>query len=366
MIWLIPKKTIPSILSSRIKALASFCISGLLIVSCASQQTSTPTFVRSPETSTLARLVPNGKLTETLTPTLLLPIEDATQEVQNFINATMTARQTTLDAKWATQSAILPSCGYWGPETYSPDGNWIAFECLEPGIGVYNRKDTSIAWYFSYYKTFGLKYDNGNHFGKLIPKHWSNDRKYLYFAPFVGGDGGCPIYNEGQALFRLDLSSGKYTYILAPVENLSYYNFSFSNGDTYLGYFETWREQQVLKLANLISSQEFEIPLDKNYSGAGFLIWSQDNTQVFFSARTGEECENMKYDVITMSVNNHDQKTILSNNPIGYRPVQWIDENNIIVSAGITGSGYSENYYDLNILTGKLSPYIQITPTATP
>ena len=290
-------------------------------------------------------------LTLTLTP-ILDPAQSAAIETQNSTIATR-------DAQIEKDIEIVPKCGWSGNHNYSPDGNWVAFECLENGMGIYNLKDSSKSWFFSYYDTFGLKYENGNHFGKIKPKYWSNDGKYLYFFPFFGGDGGCVFYAEGQALFRLDLESGKYSEVLLPTENSSYYNFSFSNDEKYLGYFEVWQKYPILNLLNLTTNKHQEIPLGEKYSGAGYLIWSQDDNQVLFSARSGDECESMVYYLVTLNLENQIQKIVFEGDKEKYFPVKWIDENLILVEAG-----FSEEYFYLNTGTGEILPYNE--PTSTP
>ncbi|MFZ5879707.1 MAG: hypothetical protein ACOY0R_10075, partial [Chloroflexota bacterium] len=160
---------------------------------------------------------------------------------------------------------------------------------------------------------------------------------------------------------KLDLSTGVYTDMFAPSESSGYYNFSFSNGDTYLAYFETWREQQALMLLDMSSGKISETSLDPKYSGAGHIIWSPDNMLVAFSAQSGAECETMTYDIIVLDMNTHRQRSILSDDPLFHRPIQWLDENHILVSVRFT-----EEYYALNIQTGELSPHVKIIPSKTP
>jgi len=324
----------------------------LFIGACTSQvvaptQTMIPTSTQFPETKTPP--IP----TSTSTPTL--------SSVQLPIIETQNSAIATRDAQVATAIAILPDCGWSSNHNYSPDGNWVAFECLEYGMGAYNLKDFSKSSYFSYYDTFGLKYENGNHFGKLKPKHWSIDGKYLYFSPFFGGDGGCVYYAEGQALLRLDLLSGKYSEVLSPTENSSYFNFSFSNDEKYLGYFEVWQEHPILNLLDFTTNKHQEIPLGEKYSGAGSIVWSPDNNQVLFSARSGDECESMVYYLVALNLKDHAQKVVFEGNQEKYFPVKWVDENLILIEAG-----FSEKYSYMSISTGEILPYNEPAPTSRP
>ena len=173
-------------------ALSIFAVSfGIcLSVGACTNQVPTPTqtlVVVTPQAIQTTLSIPTSTLTSTLSPQ-----QQVTKEYPDSAIATMDAEMT-----------IIPNCVLPLYRDHSPDGSWIALECLENGIGVYNLNDSSKSWYFSYYDTFGSRYENGNRSGRLKPEHWSVDGKYLYFAPFIGGDGGCVYYAEGQALFRL-------------------------------------------------------------------------------------------------------------------------------------------------------------------
>jgi len=235
-------------------------------------------------------------------------------------------------------------------------------ECSEYGMGVYNLFDFSRAWFFSYYNVYGSEHDNGNTFGEVRPRHWSEDGKYLYFAPFFFGDGGCAIYYEALGLLRLDLYSGEFVEILSPDETWYTYNLTFSNDDNDWGYIETWNQPPILKLTNLATQTQEEIPLGENYSGAGNLIWSQDNTQIIYSARSGEDCVEMTYYLVLMDVKNQTSKIILEGQWADpYKPVQWVDEDRVIVV-----EWFSEASFTLDLITGELLPYQPPEPDANP
>jgi len=225
-------------------------------------------------------------------------------------------------------------------------------ECSEYGMAVYNLGDASKHWFFSYRDIYGSRYDNGNQYGIVQPKRWSGDGRYLYFVPFFYGDGGCAFYYEAQALLRLDLSSGDYVEILSPTEDGFSYNISFSDDDVYLGVIETWQEHPILKLTNLTLQTREEIPLGEQYSGAGNLVWSQDHSQILFSARSGDECGNMTYYLVWMDMTNRSRKVILEGKWTDpYKPIRWVDENHVILAEWFSGKIFS-----LDLRTGKISP----------
>jgi hypothetical protein len=292
-------------------------------------------------------------LTASLTPGLS-PAQQATRLFENSSLATVEAEMT-----------ILAGCGAPLKRYYSPDQNWVAVECVnDGGLGVYNPRDPSKAWFLSYYQAFGLKHANGNFPGRLIPKHWSVDGKYLYFFPHEDKDAGCIWYPEGQALLRLDLSTGKFLEILVPDEDSIDYNFSFSNNDTYLGYFETGQEYPTLYLRNLLTGAIQKIFIGEQFTEAGFLVWSPDNRQVLFSARSGADCNNMTYYLVLVNTRNYAQKIILEGKTARFLPFQWLEENQAIVT--FIKSDYSRDYFYLDLTTGATRPYPLSTPSKEP
>lgn len=256
------------------------------------------------------------------------------------------------------QSLLSSDCGEFINPGFSPDEDWVAAECSEHGMAVSNTSDRSRSWFFSYLNIYGAKYDNGNAFGQVQPKHWSQDGRYLYFVPFFYGDGGCAIYYQAQGLFRLDLSSRKYTELLAPDENGFTYNISFSGDDKYLGYIETWTEHPILVLNDLVTQTRMEIPLGNQYSGAGNFVWSQDHTQALFSARSGKDCLDMTYYLVLLNMNDFEQKVILEGKwTEPYKPIEWTDATRITVAEWFSGT-----IHTLDLMTGDLQPITGTQP----
>ena len=338
------------------------CMSGLWVGACSFGQVSTPTPdqpaspSRPSQTPQASALKPSLTLTASLTPDLS-PAQQATHLFENTSSATVEAEMT-----------ILAGCGAPLERYYSPDRNWVAVECINNGgLGVYNPTDPSKAWFLTYYEAFGLKHANGSFSGRLIPKHWSVDGKYLYFFPHQSGDPGCISYPEGQALLRLNLSTGKFSEILVPDEesgNYNVYNFSFSNNDAYLGYFETGQEHSTLYSRNMLSGAIQKILIGEQFTEAGFLVWSPDNRQVLFSARSGADCNNMTYYLVLINPRNYTQKIILEGKTARFLPSKWIEGNQVIITSVKTD--YSREYFCLDLTTGAIRPYQQPASSQEP
>jgi hypothetical protein len=337
----------------RLLIVVGFVCIGLLATAC-SNELPTPTQTQFIIPTKYPSTTPKPTLVATSTPTMSSS-QRATEDARNSIIATTEAHET-------TEASVFPNCGWPSNRNYSPDGNWIAVECSNYGLGVYSADDHSKAWFFSYYDDFANKYGSNIHDGHLRVKHWSTNGQYLYIMPFFGGDGGCPAYYEGQALLSIELSTGEISDIVSPSDFWSYYNFSFSNDEELISYFETWLEHPVLKIRSF--DKQIEIPIGNNYSGAGDLIWSQDNNQVLFSAKSGEECENLKYYLIVLNLKDRSQKVVLEGEDADkYQPIQWINENQVMLA----DYDYStEIYYSLNLTTGEVSEYSQPAATAKP
>ena len=260
----------------------------------------------------------------------------------------------------ATEIAIFPGCGTPIEHDYSPDGQWVALEC-DYMTGVYNLNDLSKAWSLKYNEIFGIADKQENYSIMISPTHWSVDGRYLYLTirPFM--DGGCPKYGGGISLIRLDLLTGKIIQTLRLTENgFGLYEFSFSKDDAYLAYFQTWIDHPILNIRNSINGDERHIPLGEQYNEAGNVIWSPDKSRIIFSARSGENCENLVYYLVMMNLDNLKQTILLEGPTFDYYPIDWTEENNILLDLGALGYG------SLNLATKEITPYLTPTPTPNP
>lgn len=250
----------------------------------------------------------------------------------------------------ATERSLFYDCGWVIQRIHSDDGVWTAAQCVGNYIGLYKPKDLSKNYYLNYYDVYGGKYENGNHDGKLKPVHFSNDRQTFYFSPHLVGDGGCPVYGWNYGLFKINLKTGVIVEQVSPEENAGF-NFAFSHDDKYLAYLYSNLKLPNIQIQDLKYNTQKEIPIDGVYSEAGAMIWSPDDGQLIFSARTGEDCFEMNYSVISLDLKNLNQKVIVQGSAKMIFPVQWIDTEHILVI-----TGFNPVYSILNTTTGELEP----------
>ena len=345
-----------------IVALAFLC---LLLAACGGGQVVTPvvtgtaapslTATVKPPTSTL---LPAPTSTPTSRPTNTSAPSQTPDLTLAATKKVATEARSTEKALAATEEAIL-GCDPVD-RSYSPDGAWVAIECAESVTGVYNRSVPTITWQIDYSETFQLQYYEESMWGYMHPIHWSPDGGYLYLMPTpLGMDGGCPWYVDGMALLRLDLATGDATYTLSPAKG--FYDVSFSRGGGYLAYFRNWIEPPALNLLNMVTGDEQYILLDKQYTGAGDVLWSPDGSRIVLSARAGEDCEHMTYSLIMIELGDLSQSVLLEQPDAPYTPLEWTEDDQIILDLG-----YSLDYGSLDLATGEVTPYQMPTPTAAP
>jgi len=372
------------------RAILILCLASLILTACGQNQSPIPSAVTG-RTETAIISTPEVPLTTTpsafpspspslqpiqspihnLTPSFtFIPGEDAislgliytpTPTRTQTRTPTETATfSTTRQAIRATENAIIPGCGLPMSDYHSPDGRWVAVECMEHLTAVYNQADPSIIHVLKYGETFGLEYDEGNDFGMLGVEFWSLDGQFLYLAPYPCClDGGCPSYLDGLALLRLDVFTGEVTYTLRPGERLDFYNISFSTDGTLLAYFREWIEHPILNIQNLTTGEEIHIPLGDQYDEAGDVVWSPDKSRIAFSARTGQECSEMVSYLVIMDLDDLSQTRLIETPGGEPRPLSWTQDGNIIFMWG-----YGPDYGSVNVSTGVITPYP--TPTSAP
>jgi hypothetical protein len=249
----------------------------------------------------------------------------------------------------ATEEILFPWCGPDNRRLYSDSGDWVATRCINNSLGVYNLNDLKDKFYFTYLDVYGNENQDGNGSGLLRPIHFSKSEGYFYFSPSQSWD-GCPMYEINYALYKLDLKTGGISNQVSPEDKVGF-NFAFSEDDKYLAYIASNLKSPSLYIQDLKKDTKKIISINGAYSEVGYMVWSPNNDQLVFSARSGEDCFELDYYVVSLDLKNFDQKVIIHGKELTLFPVKWIDDEHILVLRN-----FNPEYSILNINTGKLEP----------
>lgn len=361
---------------SKSKLLVALIILCTLLTAC--HQKTQPTQLQAKPTelvhSSTSTLAPNPTIIRTLIPTYTriptstqTPIPTPTptrtlspaEQLERQMDAIRSADWETIGP---TVMSIFSECGRTSYRGYYTNGTWGAILCEGYMTGVYNLDNPSIAWRIRYEDLFGADYvKNAELLGAIRPIHWSADGLYLYLTPDFLIDGGCPVYLDGDFLLRLNLTSGQIIQILttSEVEGINnYYNISFSHDDQYMAYLRTWLDHPILNLRNLNTSEEQHIDLGNQFTDAGDVVWSPDQSKIVFSARNLEDCHDMTAYLVMLDLNDFSQTILFERTDQIYYPIEWTDNNTIILS-----KRHSPEYFSFDLDTGEMTLYLLPTPT---
>jgi hypothetical protein len=308
----------------------------------------TPTPVRSPK--------PTGTPSPSLSPADLTTNKAKLTENAAF-DAQSTVEEEAFKARLATDIAVLPECSHPMGHDFSPDGNWVAIDCFDDGLGVYNLKDLTTAWMILP-ETFWGNYRYGPHPGAFFPKHWSDDGKYLYFCAFpMYQDGPGLEFSEGVALLRLDLITGIVSHTIAPGGGQWSY-FSFSPGDTYLAYIQTFADPLlILNILNMNTGEERQISLGDQYVFAGSVVWSPDSNRIVLIAAEGDRWSYTDVYILLIDLAGSGQIVLAEKLEMQFEINEWTADNNIILQV----SSMSDFYF-YNLDTHEINLYMTLTP----
>lgn len=111
------------------------------------------------------------------------------------------------------------------------------------------------------------------------PKHWNDDESALIVSAF---DIPCPdsilcLYEDGDALFEIDLESREVSALLSPQK--SSYAFSISPDGKYLGYIDQ-SVPGILHVQDLISGEDKSVNLEGDFIRVGAFAWTPDNKEL--------------------------------------------------------------------------------------
>lgn len=210
---------------------------------------------------------------------------------------------TDVDPDRATRQAPFLSCTLsFNEQLLSPDGDW--YLCGNAGdFTAMNRRDVS--WRFSTREQFGIEY-----YGDFRLLHWTADGKFLYFAVMNPLDGPGPITSNAEALFRMDLATGKISTILGGIEKpdapQGFYVVSISPTSRYLAYsvnavYRDTSPSKQLHLVDLQSGADKVIEIEPEYDSIGSFTWSKNGQQFVYKLYTSTS-EKDNYCTYTYSV----------------------------------------------------------------
>jgi hypothetical protein len=161
------------------------------------------------------------------------------------------------------------------PGYMSPDEHW-AF--CQVGEKVVNR--SNLRWDLAISDLFG---EDGLNYG-VKPLFWTQDNKYLYFAPYHLMDWeNEKTYELYFALERMDLETGKIDIVLPLTDGFyTFYMLSISPTGRRLAY----SNGGSLSILDLKTGAEVSFPTW--YSFASDFSWSPDGTELTFLATGGD------------------------------------------------------------------------------
>jgi len=245
---------------------------------------------------------------------------------------------------------ITPTAELWGSQSYSSNQEWIAsvYKLFENGqyfmTLVVEKKDHSRKW-----SVEKIPADNTRVVTEYpAPFHWSSDGKTLYFT-HQGFQDGCLSYVAGgKKLFSLDLTTGNVRIILNEFAS----EMKFSPDESRLAYVEygdTGVKILELETGNIIEFDRLYPDIVTNQYG---FAWSLDNTQLAYTILLEACITDRATSIVIINIAENSQKIALSEDEKILVSKEWVDESRILLS---NWSGWSENYWFLNLQTGELT-----------
>jgi formylglycine-generating enzyme required for sulfatase activity len=211
--------------------------------------------------------------------------------------------------------------------------------------------DARLIKVFGVEKNWDLIYSDFVDSGYLAPGSWSPDGLYFYFSEHRYVDGGWFLGPFG--LHRLRLEDGQVERILSGF--MFQYDISPSGRQlAYINYSETL---PVLTIRDLQTGVEKGIPLESDFTSAGFPLWSPDNKFVAVTEGEGGFGEEFFSSLVLVDVEAGNQRVLIDKNPAMIYAQEWSPDSQILV----VDRGSPLGWYDIN--TGEL---VAPPPTTTP
>lgn len=177
----------------------------------------------------------------------------------------------------------------------SPSGTWFVVNCdsentKATAITKIAKIDKSIVWDLSFYEVFGN--EAGINDGKMIVAQWSYDERFVYLKPYFcctdsPQDYFFNYFQNGRALYRLDLKSGEHEITLQPnPDNLfAGYAYKFSPNNKILASINSEKLNEI-NILDLDTGKTSIIQINKPLIG-GALSWSPDSENILVVTTDG-------------------------------------------------------------------------------
>jgi hypothetical protein len=360
---------------------SSILIGSVLLASCVQQPRTIDSPANSPFPTNTLPARPTRSSTPAPTATATVDPTGLAEETANEIEyqARIASFDATQDAV-STLDAQFPShCSQTSSTLYSPDGKWLAGDCLDRFI-VINR-DGSKQWQITHQEAR----DGGDQplqgvdldVSSMGAYHWSADDQQVYFFMDYCCFDGIPDYGTfemplfARPLYRLDTQTGNWSKFATAANE-----FSFSPTERRLVSIHRtgWgpeRENHSIEIivVDLRTGEQTTHILDHTLA-AGYVVWSGDGTKFFFSsvhARLDESTYRFDFSVYMADVSTRsliELQTIKDSEATIY-PIELTEENVLVVqllSYGSNSQWITEDRY-LDLTTNQ---FILATSTPTP
>ena len=289
----------------------------------------------------------------------------------HFLGPTQKPQTTRIYTNDKKANILINACqiSYFYEEKLSPSKQW--YVCGGgPDFNVINIDGTS--WHFSLQEQLGIEY-----YSDLRLLHWTSDEIFLYFSVMNPIDGPSPIPANAEALFRMDLSTGKVATLLNGITkdpaNQHLYAVSISPTSRRLAYSMGMGESSIdgrpqtkLHLIDLQNSDEKVIPIEPEYSTIGEFVWSKNGQQLAYTlySYADDYCKDA-YSIRWLNLVDDNAITFIKNIPLDSCSNGPTPKFNVVaVSSSQVMLKKGDDPWMYDVETQKLK--LQVTATPTP
>lgn len=213
----------------------------------------------------------------------------------------------------------------------SPDGQWTAspeYEDVSNGYHISLRifnQDNSVVWMPVDYTGEGL-----GHMAP-IPRRWSNDSRYLFYAESTVYDGCADFLPLEDTWQQLDVETGEVNAFPLPYGR----GHQISPNEIYLAY-TTAEEPLTLVILDLTTQAEKRavlLPAETGKDGqGGRILWSPAGDELLLAVQTGNVCEGQKPAYFLLKVQVEDMMvSTLHQGEAYYAPQKWDESGRILI-----------------------------------